>query len=349
VFIKDILILLMPITVGIFIATTIDSFERKAPLFILILILFESCSNLLSVWYAYGAAFMVSADLPMLKLIVLQDDFSSLWRIPFSKPSWWGADKGSMVGLIVGCVSALIGSKKLRSILTMSKTTIEIVLTQGFARLIPIFVVGFIAHIYKTGMLSHIILHYSILILYLVAALIVYILFIFAVGNAFKLLSIVHDIKTILSPGFIALTSACSLSTMPWTIKAVAQNLKDPELAKAIIPATTNIQQIGDCIANAFLCFLIYKSFLGINPDIMVWSIFTLVFVATRFATAAVTGGAIFLMLPIYQHYLSFNDEMIAIILALNIILDPIITSCNVMANGGLAKVFENVWNSLKI
>lgn len=345
VFIKDILILLMPITVGIFIATTIDSFERKAPLFILILILFESCSNFLSVWYAYGAASIVSADLPILKLIVLQDDFTALWRIPFNKPSWWGADKGSIVGLIVGCISALIGSRKLKSVLNLSKTTIEIVLTKGFARLIPIFVVGFIAHIYKTGMLNHIILHYSILILYLVAALIVYILFIFAVGNSFRLLSMAHDIKTILPAGFIALTSACSLSTMPWTIKAVAHNLKDPELAKAIIPATTNIQQIGDCIANAFLCFLIYKSFLGINPDIMVWSIFTLVFVATRFATAAVTGGAIFLMLPIYQCYLSFNDEMIAIILALNIILDPIITSCNVMANGGLAKIFENIWN----
>ena len=55
-------------------------------------------------------------------------------------------------------------------------------------------------------------------------------------------------------------------------------------------------------------------------------------------------GGAIFVMLPIYQHYLNFNDEMIAIILAMNVILDPIVTSSNVMANGGLAKIFENIW-----
>ena len=76
----------------------------------------------------------------------------------------------------------------------------------------------------------------------------------------------------------------------------------------------------------------------------MTWSAFTLVFVAMRFATAAALGGAIFLMLPIYQHYLYFTDEMIAIILAFNVILDPIITSSNVMANGGLAKIFENIW-----
>ena len=50
------------------------------------------------------------------------------------------------------------------------------------------------------------------------------------------------------------------------------------------------------------------------------------------------------MMLPIYENYLNFNPEMIAIILALNVVLDPLITSCNVMANGALCRVFEKVW-----
>jgi Na+/H+-dicarboxylate symporter len=49
-------------------------------------------------------------------------------------------------------------------------------------------------------------------------------------------------------------------------------------------------------------------------------------------------------MLPIYEKYLNFTPEMIAIILALNVVLDPLITSCNVMANGALCRVFEKVW-----
>ena len=72
---------------------------------------------------------------------------------------------------------------------------------------------------------------------------------------------------------------------------------------------------------------------------------FTTVFVLARFATAAVLGGAIFIMLPIYESYLAFNAEMIAIILAFNVILDPIVTSSNVMANGALCRVFEHVWS----
>ena len=118
----------------------------------------------------------------------------------------------------------------------------------------------------------------------------------------------------------------------------------DPEFAKAVIPATTNIQQIGDCITNSFLCFLLYSQFFGHPPDLLTWSSFSIVFVLARFATAAVLGGAIFVMLPVYESYLSFSPEMIAIILAFNVILDPLVTSSNVMANGALCRVFEKLW-----
>jgi Na+/H+-dicarboxylate symporter len=50
-------------------------------------------------------------------------------------------------------------------------------------------------------------------------------------------------------------------------------------------------------------------------------------------------------MLPLYEAYLNFNGEMIALILALNVILDPLVTSCNVLANGALCRTFERVWH----
>lgn len=75
---------------------------------------------------------------------------------------------------------------------------------------------------------------------------------------------------------------------------------------------------------------------------------FSLIFVLARFATAAILGGAIFIMLPIYEAYLGFNAEMIAIILAFNVVLDPLVTSCNVIANGALCRIFEKVWIALQ-
>ncbi|MGV2432001.1 MAG UNVERIFIED_CONTAM: cation:dicarboxylase symporter family transporter [Rickettsiaceae bacterium] len=346
-FIKDILMWLMPIIVGIFIANTIDSFESKAPLFIFTLIIFEILSNFISVYYSYGFGIIVSSTLQTFEIVDMHNDLPILWAMPFSKPLWWSPKNGVIVGLVLGSIAAFLKIKWLKTLLSYVKWWVENILTKGFSVIIPIFVLGFVAQIYKTGMLNHMIFHYGIVIAYLVLVIVIYLFMIFILGNNFRIRETIRDIRNMTPVSIISFMSCCRISTMPLTITSVAKNLKDPEFAKAIIPATINFQQVGDCIANSFLCFLIYKNFFGHNPDLATWSAFSIIFVIARFATAAVAGGAIFLMLPIYQHYLHFTDEMLAIILAFNVILDPIITSSNVMANGALAKVFENIWKIL--
>jgi len=342
--IKDVLILVMPITVFAFISYTIGSFRSKAILFVVILAGFETISNFTSVWYAIGAGHMVSSKFIGFEIIKLQSDFSPIWRLSVTQPLWWGVKNGSMLGVLVGCYIAYVPSSAVRPGIDLLKYIMEFILTKIFTKLIPIYVLGFVAQIYKTGMLEHMLVHYSILILYLVLFLAFYLFMIFFVGASGRVLKGLAHMKNLFPAWILALTSGCSLSTMPWTIKDTRLNLRDPELANAIIPATTNIQQIGDCIVNTFLCFLIYTHFYGHAPDKHTLMVFSVVFVLARFATAAVIGGAIFIMLPIYQNYLDFSDEMIAIILALNVILDPIVTSSNVLANGGLTRVFENLW-----
>ncbi len=343
-FIKDLLIWNLPIVVAFFIAYTVSSFERRAPLFILTLIIFETCSNLSSVWYAYGTAALVADHLPLIKVAALENRFEPLWRLSLVRPSWWSAEKGAFAGLVLGCISAFAKGPLLKQFLGQGKNFAQWLLTKVFARLIPVFVLGFVAHMIQTKLLDHVLTHYAVLTMCLTLFLVLYITLLFALGAGWSLRATLLNIKNLLPAGAMALTSSCSMSTMPWTIEGSAKNLKNPLLAKAIIPATTNIQQIGDCLAQTFLCFMIYRHFYGHNPDLMTWIVFSNVFVLARFATAAVLGGAIFIMLPIYENYLNFTPEMIAIILALNVVLDPLITSCNVMANGALCRVFEKVW-----
>ena len=94
---------------------------------------------------------------------------------------------------------------------------------------------------------------------------------------------------------------------------------------------------------------MLYTQWNGHVPSLQVWVPFTIAFVVARFATAAVLGGAIFVMLPIYETYLQFTPEMLAMILAYNVLLDPVVTSTNVVANGGLCYLFERVWQGGKL
>jgi hypothetical protein len=346
IFIKDLLMWLLPLTVGFFIAHAISSFRHQAPLFILLLFLFEALSNLSSVWYAYAGGQISAEHLPALTLPSAHSSFSSLWQISLKRPIWWSADKGAMIGLLLGCFAALGKIPILKKGIEQGKTGAQWILTKIFSRTIPLFVLGFVARMHQTHLFQHVLVQYGLLVVWLCFFLVVYLFLLFFMGNAGSPSRTLQAIKHLLPAGGIAFTSGCSISTMPWTIEGTAKNLKDPDLAKGVIPATTNIQQIGDCIANTFLCFLLYKHFYGHSPDFLTWAHFSFIFVLARFATAAVLGGAIFIMLPIYETYLSFNAEMIAIILAFNVILDPLITSCNVVANGALCKIFEIVWTA---
>lgn len=344
VFIKDLLVWLLPVTVGFFIAHTICSFHSRAPLFILSLVLFEALSNFSSVWFSIGGGHIAADFLPPIKMPAINVDFSPLWRMPFVKSSWWSADKGTLFGILLGCVAIIGKQTALKELITRGKGITYWILTRVFSRLIPLFILGFVARMHQTEILRHIFAHYSVLLVWMLFFLAAYIFLLFLIGSNGSLKGALQSLKNLAPAGAIAFTSGCSLSTMPWTIDGAAKNLQNPDFAKAIIPATTNIQQIGDCIINTFLCFLIYSHFYGHAPDLLTLMNFSLMFVLARFATAAVIGGAIFIMLPIYETYLSFNPEMIAIILAFNVILDPIVTSSNVMANGALCRIFEKVW-----
>lgn len=341
--IKDLLLWMLPITVGLFIAHAISSFERKAPLFILFLFLFEGFSNSMSVWYSYGCGHLVASYLQNIAPYDLVDTFSPLWRFSFIKPMWWSAEKGTFLGILVGLIAAF-KFPFLRRVLQQGKEAAELILTRFFSRLIPLFILGFVARMYKTELLHQVLTQYADFLFCLLLFLTIYIGVLFLVGSGFSGQTFFKSVKNLLPAAGVAFSSGCSLSTMPWTIEGTAKNLKNPDFAKAVIPATTNIQQIGDCIANSFLCFLIYLHFNGHAPTLATWIPFCTVFVLARFATAAVIGGAIFIMLPVYEHYLHFTPEMIAIILAFNVILDPIITCTNVVANGALCRIFERVW-----
>lgn len=344
VFIKDLLMWLLPLTVGFFIAHAIGSFKQQAPLFIITLVVFEALSNFSSVWYAYLGGHLAVEHLPPLTLATSNYDFSALWRLPLFRPAWWSADKGALLGLVLGCVAAFTNRPLFKQIIDQGREKAQWILTKIFSRVIPLFVLGFVARMYQMNLFQDVIVQYSTLLVWLLVLLVTYILALFVIGSEWTLSDIVRSIKNLLPAGGLAFTSGCSISTMPWTIEGTSKNLQNPPFAKAVIPATTNIQQIGDCITNTFLCFLLYRHFFGHPPELLTWATFSAVFVLARFATAAVLGGAIFIMLPIYETYLSFNAEMIAIILAFNVILDPIVTSCNVVANGALCRIYERVW-----
>ncbi|MDF2578049.1 MAG: hypothetical protein K0S74_1533 [Chlamydiales bacterium] len=347
VIIKDLLMFILPIAVCVYITSALSAFRSKAILFVFVLAGFEFFSNGLSVLYAYiwGSLFRNSLP-PLIASNTTLESLQPFFSLDPFRPSYWTADKGTFTGLVVGILSAFGYVGAWENAIVYLKNGVDFVFSKIFAKMVPLFIFGFLLNMQYTGVLGTLLTNYGTVFLLLVVALVLYISFLYMIAGNLNLKKSWSLFSNVLPAGIVAFTSMSSAATMPFTIAAVAKNVKDPQFAQVVIPATTNIQQIGDCIANSFLCLAIMLSFWQPFPPFHIWFPFMLMFVLMRFTTAAVLGGAIFIMLPLYQKYLGFSSEMCALILALNVVLDPFITSSNVMANGALCTIFERVWQA---
>lgn len=343
--IKDALLIVLPVAVASYIASTLISFRQNAILLVISLLTFEAVSNSTSVMYAYAVAINFEEWIPVFK--TSQGQLNSLipyFTITDIRPSFWSSTNGVLAGVTIGMIVALFKPGYLSQTIFKMRNLMGLIFSKVFVHLIPFYVLGFLLFMHHSGLLDQIIHSYATVIIMITIVIIAYFLMLTVIAAEFKKERFISIINNIWPAGVIAFTSMSSAATMPFTISATEKNLKNPKFAGMLIPATTNIQQIGDCIANALLCLVILKNFGKPIPNLWVWIPFMASFTLARYTTAAVLGGAIFIMIPLYEFYLGFTPEMVALIIALNVVLDPIITSTNVLCNGILAIIFERIW-----
>lgn len=348
--IRDVLLIVLPAALFCYIATLLSDVRHGAIFLLISLALFEATSNSFSILYAYGSA----------RTLIHFFDFSGVgvghsvkalapyFSVKAWIPAFYSPGNGTISGIVVGLMVAFgFGTMMVRPLVFLKKV-VDFLFTKIFAKLLPILVFGFLTHLQQSGTLSHLSTGYGNAAATCGILIVVYLTVLYAIAAGFRKRDFFNYVRTTWPTGVIAFSSSSSAATMPYTIEAARKNLRNPDFANLIIPATTNIQQIGDCIANIFFVVVLMHQFDRPMPDAVGWFSFMGVFVLARYTTAAVMGGAIFIMIPLYESYLGFTPEMTAIILALNVLLDPIVTSSNVMANGALCIIFEKTWDKIQ-
>ncbi|MDE6431840.1 MAG: cation:dicarboxylase symporter family transporter, partial [Opitutales bacterium] len=152
-------------------------------------------------------------------------------------------------------------------------------------------------------------------------------------------------LKNMLPAAITALSTMSSAITMPVTILCTEKNVKHKDLASSVISTTTNIHLLGDCLAIPMLAYALLKYYSIPEPTCVEYLVFTIFFVIAKFSVAAVPAGGIIIMTPILEKYLHFTPEMSSLIIAIYMIFDPIVTSFNVLGNGALAKLIDQLYD----
>lgn len=219
--------------------------------------------------------------------------------------------------------------------------------TRVFFRLLlpfmPLFIVGTTLKLQHDGMLRAIFEKYlPVLFIFVIATgswvLLQY--FLLAKGNFGRMQAYLRNVFPAMITAF---SSMSSVAALPFSLKAAEKNSAKPHHADIVMPSTVNVHLVGDCFFIPMVAIAVMQSFEMPFPHFCVYLPFAFHFVLAKFAVAGVPGGGVLVMLPILEKYLGLTSDMLAIVMALYILFDPIITTCNVAGNGALAILFDRI------
>jgi Na+/H+-dicarboxylate symporter len=332
--IKSVIIFLLPFVIFALLFKTAAQLARNATKMIFFILAAVCCSNFLSTMISYHVG--VWAYHCDLSLASPQDILGLAPAWEWSFPTWIANDRAMFAGLILGIAFSFFKPAW--------TAKISLVLEKGVSRILrvvlyamPVFVGGFVMKLCHDHVMESIVRDYALIFGLTAAALACYIALLYLIANRFRILRVLLSVKNMLPAALAGFGSMSSAAAMPLTLIGAEKNGDNPDLSRAIIPATVNIHLIGDCFAIPIFAFAVLKNFGVAEPAFFSYLVFALYFVLAKFSVAAIPGGGIIVMLPILESYLGFTPEMMSLITALYILFDPVITSANVLGNGGFA------------
>ncbi|WP_186649069.1 cation:dicarboxylate symporter family transporter [Fluviispira vulneris] len=331
---KDILIFILPFIIFSCIFSCLLSFKSDVFKFIIILILCICLSNFISTIIAFNVSHLALANI---------DNFSNInqeghailkpyWNLPL--PSLISNNVALFSGLVAGLIFSKFRNKRVDVFADKMRDAVTLFLNKAFIPILPIFALGFIIKLESDGVLTQILSSYLPLVLAIIITQYVYISLLYFIGAGFNIKQFIYFVKNVLPAGIMGFSSMSSMAALPLTIQAAEKNTRNRDLSRTIAPATVNIHLIGDSLAIPMIALVIMSTFGTGFPDLSTFLIFSFYFVLAKFAVAAVPGGGILVMITILETQMGFTPEMSGLITAIYILLDPIITSANVLGNG---------------
>ena len=139
---------------------------------------------------------------------------------------------------------------------------------------------------------------------------------------------------------FTALGTQSSAATIPVTLRQTIINGVDKDIAGFVIPLCATIHLSGSTM-KIVACSLALMMMQGIAYDFQMMAGFILMLGVTMVAAPGVPGGAIMAALGILSSMLGFDQQSLALMIALYIAMDSFGTACNVTGDGALALIVD--------
>lgn len=261
-------------------------------------------------------------------------------------PPVFGVMSALVLSFLIGIGMSFLNSGNMKGFFAEFKEIIEKVIKSVIIPFLPIYIFGIFLNMSYNGEAYEIISIFGKVIAYIVSLSFVLLIIQFCVAgiiskaNPFKLL------KTMLPAYMTALGTSSSAATIPVTLAQAKKNGVDEDIANFCVPLCATIHLSGSTmkIVAMSMAILILQ---GTSPDLFTYIGFIFMLGITMVAAPGVPGGAIMAAIAVLQSILGFNEQAIALMIAVYVAIDSFGTACNITGDGAISVIVNRFRNKL--
>lgn len=343
---KEILMFIIPFLVFPLIVYSVIIIPKKAIYFVTALFLLVFISNFLSMFIAYAAGINLVDGISFAKNIKYYQVVEVIFPLIEFHLCIIDIPVMLIFGFIIGAFLRYVHPPNYIKVAEYYYQFSRITLEKVGMFFLPIYITGSILK--TTHEIDYVavlpIFANLILIIFLVQT--VYITTLFLIGSQGNIFECIKVIKNIIPACTLGLSTMSSIVVLPVTLKIVEKNTDNCPMAKLMIITTVNCHDIGDCISLPLIALVIIYFTAGYTPDIGNYFLFSFFAALTQFSAVSIPGGSIMVMMPILTKYLGFTEEMLSIMTAIAICIEPLGTAMNIAGNNAIAIIISKIYGN---
>ena len=336
---------LVPLIILGLVAPAIADMGKRAGKMLLTTVAFAYVATLISGFMSYGTSVglfpMVINTSEAANNLVQDNALTAYFSIGI--PPLMSVMTALFLAFLLGLGITKITGNSLKNMLDEFKNIISLCIEKVIIPLLPLHIFGIFLNITQSGQIATMLAVFIKIIGIIFALHVVVLLLQYTIAgivtkrNPFKLL------WTMMPAYFTALGTQSSAATIPVTLQQTLKNKVNEDVADFVIPLCATIHLSGSTlkiVACAIALMMMHGT--AVEPSSMIYFICMLGVVMV--AAPGVPGGAIMAAVSVLQSILGFDENQIALMIALYITMDNFGTACNVTGDGAIALIIDKIY-----
>lgn len=235
---------------------------------------------------------------------------------------------------------AHLGTQSLKNVFSEFRDIITMTIQAVILPLLPIYIFGIFFNMTFSGEVFKVL---SVFVKIIGVIFIMHILLLilqYTIASIFVHKNPLRMLGRMMPAYFTALGTQSSAATIPVTMRQTILNGVHKDIAGFVIPLCATIHLSGSTM-KIVACTLALMMMQGMAYDFQMIAGFIMMLGITMVAAPGVPGGAIMAALGILSSMLGFDQQALALMIALYIAMDSFGTACNVTGDGALALIVD--------